>query len=140
MIRWSHCTDMRRPSTIIILVGLLASCSGALPSGPDDVLPELRETRQGAVNTAIPVADPIAVLLRADRFESARIGFGGTPSRFVDAWRHILASDAAASRFADLLRISRTSATRMYALTGLFAVNRTAFDSIVATNAWLGDS
>ena len=131
--------DMRHSSVTLACIAILASCSGAFPGGPGNASVDANAGEPTRSVGAMP-RGPIALLLEAERFESARVGYAGVPSRRVDAWRQILKSDGAASQFAELFRAARTPAARMYALTGLFAVNRAAFDSVVATRAWPSDS
>src|SRR5262245_4569570 len=138
--RRPFCVDMRHSSAILACIGILASCSGVLPSRPENGLANTEDREPIRGHGAMLTHGPIALLLEADRLESARVGYAGQPSRLVDAWLQILKSDGAASQFADLLRAARTPAARMYALTGLFAVNRPAFDSVVATRPWAADS
>ena len=131
---------MPRSYIVAALVGLLASCSGALPTEPERARIVGGADQAATVANITPGHDPVVLLREADRFESARIGFAGQPSRLVEAWLQILDSDAAANHFSALLRTARTSEGKMYALTGLVAVNRAAFDSAVATNGWARES
>jgi hypothetical protein len=65
------------------------------------------------------VSDPIALLLAAERFESAAVGVAGRPSKYALAWKRILASPDASRRFRELLAGARTIPGRLYGLAGL---------------------
>lgn len=131
---------MRYSSALLTCIGLLASCSGALPTEPRDAPAGAERRPPLRAASATPTRSPISILIEAEQFDAAQIGFAGQPSHLVDAWLQIQRSSGAADQFAYLLRSGRTPAARMYALTGLFAVDRAAFDSVVATRAWSSDS
>ena len=86
----------------------------------------------GTVNADVPALTDIAILRSADWLESPLIGYSGTPSRFVAAYGHIVAQPDAATTFRTLLW-EATPAGKIYALAGLYDVDRAEFEGLVDT-------
>jgi hypothetical protein len=76
-------------------------------------------------------ARAVGILQSAEMLESSHIGAGGAPSCSVIAYRHIVGQPEAAATFKALFENSGP-AGRIYALAGLYEVDRAAFERLIA--------
>jgi hypothetical protein len=77
------------------------------------------------------VAEAVALLRTADTFDDAHVGIDGALSKFVVAFRTVLADPGAADAFRELLQHA-TPAGRLYGAAGLFFADPPAFDAALA--------
>ena len=91
--------------------------------------------------TRSTVADPVAlaaaILRRTDRFASVGVGFAGIASVQALAWRVVFQSGAADSVFTSLL-LDATRPGQLYALAGLYFVDRPRYAHAAAQQRALG--
>jgi len=71
------------------------------------------------------------VLLTANRFEDTYIGYGGELSKYVAAYRVLLAEQMRTEAFRELLQRAST-AGQLYALAGLYDADNVYFQSVAA--------
>jgi hypothetical protein len=76
-------------------------------------------------------ARAIGILQSAERLESSHVGDWGVASCSVVAYRHIIRQPDAAATFKALVEKSGP-AGRIYALAGLYEVDRAAFERLIA--------
>lgn len=111
------CTKAEAPS---------ASVASASASVPAPVAP---------IASAAPVADAapdaLAMLRTATTFDDVHVGYSGSLSPNVAAFRQVLAGPGAAAAFRDLVEHG-TPAGRLYGVAGLYLADRPAFAPAVA--------
>ena len=114
---------------VLALPCMVGSCADAVGPEPEEVIkaearPPLR------LDTLLT---PVALLSRAQRFESAAIGYAGRPSEYAAAWTVVLTAPDASHQFMSLLASAPTVAGRLYGLAGLH------YTDPAAARAWLSD-
>ena len=77
------------------------------------------------------------ILRAADAFEDTRVGYGGELSRYVAAFRIVLADPGASAAFHSLVDRA-TPAGRLYGVAGLYFADPPAFDDALARLAAVG--
>lgn len=75
-------------------------------------------------------AHAFEILRSAGRLESSHVGPGGIPSCTVIAYRHLVSQPQAAATFKALFEQSGPTG-RIYALAGLYEVDRAAFEALL---------
>src|SRR5438067_794645 len=107
---------MRRAMVLFLdAASFVIACAN--PVGPEPIPPA--GVHESPALSLDSVSDPMALLLDAERFESAAIGYAGRPSEYAVAWKRVLGSPDASRQFRDLLETARTVPGRLYGLAGL---------------------
>jgi hypothetical protein len=71
------------------------------------------------------------IITNADRIETGRIGESGEISKVASAFIGLLDSGSAKSTLTELFRQSKSDASRLYALTGLWKMDRARYEVFV---------
>jgi hypothetical protein len=125
--------SLPRAFAVLSLVALSA-CSGTADA-PAPALPASPPTASTALPTT--AAEALEVLRAADTFEDTHVGYGGELSRYVAAFRVVLADPGAGAAFHSLVDRA-TPAGRLYGAAGLYFADPPAFDVALARIAAAG--
>lgn len=129
-------------------VALLATFLALSTACSSQIEPPRPTTPVGAATTPIapsvappelgaPARDAFDLLHAADAFEDTHVGYSGALSRFVAAFRVVLADANAAAGFHALVA-SATPAGQLYGASGLYFADPPAFDAALTTIASKG--
>lgn len=109
-----------------------ASVASASASTPVPVAPVASAAPDaGSVPEAVAATDAVGTLRSATTFDDVHIGYSGSLSPNVAAFRQVLARPGAADVFRDLVEHG-TPAGRLYGVSGLYLADRPAFAPAVA--------
>jgi hypothetical protein len=103
----------------------------------DGLAPEVAADPPQQVVASAP-STALVFLRTADRFETPAIGYAGSQSLYVLAWREIAASPSADSVFRELAITATRAEGRLYGMVGLVMHDQTAFDHLAADLRWNG--
>lgn len=115
----------------VVLVALVASACGACSSSPEAPPPATVASPPVAPAAPQTSAEALEVLRAADAFEDAHIGYDGHLSRYVAAFRVVLAGPDAVAAFHSLVERA-TPAGRLYGAAGLYFADPPAYDAALA--------
>lgn len=116
---------LRRLLVALVAAGALACSSTDAPS-PKAVAPPPPPPKPPASSS-----EAFEILRTADAFEDTQVGYGGDLSRYVAAFRVVLAEPSARASFHALVDHA-TPAGRLYGVAGLYFADPPAFDEAVA--------
>lgn len=121
--------------SLAAVVFLATACTKAEPPAAS-VASASASTPVPVAPVAIAAPDAVATLRSASTFDDVRIGYSGSLSPNVAAFRQVLAGPGAAAAFHDLVEHG-TPAGRLYGVAGLYLADRPAFapavDRLAAT-------
>ncbi|MBS2014180.1 MAG: hypothetical protein JST00_14925 [Deltaproteobacteria bacterium] len=125
--------SIRRFALLLSCALLGAACSRSVdgPSRPP-AEPSARDVPAAPGSTS----EALSMLRTANAFEDAHIGYGAQLSRYVAAFRIVLADPGAKEAFHSLVK-DATPAGRLYGVSGLYFADPAAFDAALAEVAKL---
>jgi hypothetical protein len=126
--------SLYRFAAVTALLAFSNACSGAADA-PAPATPATPPTASTALATT--AAEAVDVLRAADVFEDTHVGYAGQLSRYVAAFRLVLADPGASAAFHSLVN-QATPAGRLYGAAGLYFADPPAFDSALARLAAAG--
>jgi hypothetical protein len=120
--------SLHRILAVTAFAAFSSACSG-VADGPGPSTP----AAPPAASTTLPTtaAEATEILRSADAFEDTHVGYGGELSRYVAAFRVVLADPGASVAFHDLADRG-TPAGRLYGAAGLYFADPPAFDAALA--------
>ena len=131
---------MSLPRTALLLCSVVScavfgiACSRAVVDNPAPPAPTSAPAPAVApTNTA----DAIALLRKAERFEDTHVGYSGSLSVYVAAFRVVLADPGAKEHFHSLVD-DATIAGKLYGAAGLYFADPAAFEAALAKLSTIG--
>lgn len=124
---------MSLPRTLLLSCVLSSAIFGSACSRSvaDNPTPPTPTSAPAPVVAPTNTADAISVLRKAERFEDTHVGYAGSLSVYVAAFRVVLADAAAKEHFHSLVD-DATLAGKLYGAAGLYFADPPAFDAALA--------
>ena len=126
---------IQRSVLLVASLAALGACTRAEP--PAASVSATASPPPAPVPVVTTAAEAIAYLRSAETFDDVRVGYSGSLSEGVAAFRLVLASPGARAAFHELLDHG-TPAGRLYGVVGLYFADRAAFGPAVAELAKAG--